>query len=505
MNLFLQLKKSVISQFLYFGFCQINKHMPKLISLVLIFSSLFFLSCDSNIKQKHSKSENPTHLKKDLVLDKIIQDSVLRAATDYGSVSYLIYRGETIGYQYELLKELTKYLGVELELIIEKSPEKSIEMLNDGEIDLMAMGLTITNDRKEKLLFTDPIMTSEQVLVQRLPDGYQKMKTRDEIESYLIRNQIELADKTVNVQAGTVFPGRLKTLADEIGDTIHVIEEEKDVEELIAAVASGEIDFTIADKHIGLVNARYYNNLDVKTPISFPQRIAWAVKMGQNGLVDTINVWLDEFNKSLLSRLLYNKYFENLRSGRIARSKYSSFSGGRLSQYDDLIQEASEIVNWDWRLLASVVYQESEFKPKVRSWVGAYGLMQMMPKTLEKYGLDTTATPKQQLIAGAKYLKHLDGLLPEDIENAEDRIKFTLASYNSGLGHVLDARRLAEKYGRDPNTWNGNVDHFIRNLSDEFYYHDTVVYYGYLRGEETYNFVIEILARYEDYKNLIKE
>lgn len=479
--------------------------MPKLISIVYLILSLLILSCGSEQTPKQSSPKKKKKDKHDLVLDRVLRDSVLRAATDYGSVSYLIYRGETIGYQFELLQELTKYLGVELELVIEKSPQRGIEMLNDGEIDLIAMGLTITNERKEKILFTEPIMTSEQVLVQRLPDGFQKMRTLDEIESHLIRNQIYLADRTVYVQTGTIFSARLKTLADEIGDTIQIMEEEKDVEELIQAVASGEIDFTIADKHIALVNARYYDNLDVKTPISFPQRIAWAVQPGQYGLVDTINAWLDEFNKSLLSRLLYNKYFENLRSGRIARSKYSSFSGGELSPYDKYIREASKITGWDWRLMASLVYQESEFKPKVRSWVGAFGLMQMMPKTLEKYGLDTTASPRQQLIAGAKYLKHLDGLLPKEITNEEERIRFTLASYNSGLAHVLDARRLADKYGRDPNKWNGNVDFFILNLSDEFYYRDTVVYYGYLRGAETYNFVNEIIGRYEDYRNLIKE
>ncbi len=162
-------------------------------------------------------------------------------------------------------------------------------------------------------------------------------------------------------------------------------------------------------------------------------------------------------------------------------------------------------MGWDWRLLASMIYQESEFKPNVRSWVGAYGLMQMMPKTFEKYGLDTTASPQQQIIAGSKYLKHLEGQLPEEITDSTDRIKFTLASYNSGLGHVLDARRLAMKYGKDQDIWIDNVDYFILNLSDEYYYHDTVVYYGYLRGGETYNFVNEIFKRYDDYRNLISE
>lgn len=357
----------------------------------------------------------------------------------------MIYRGETIGYQYEMLKDFTDFLGVELEMVVEKDLERSMKMLINGEVDLLAMGLTVTTDRAKKLEFTNPILTTHQVLVQRKPDNYQKMATADEIESHLLRNQIDLSDKTIYVQKGTVYVKRLLTLADEIGDTITIIQEDKDVEELIRAVANKEINYTVADEHIAIVNSKYYSNIDIKTPISFPQKIAWAAKKEQTGLTDTINSWLDGYLSSLKSRLIYNKYFKNIRSQRIAKSQYNSFSGNQLSPYDELIKEASKIIDWDWRLLASMIYQESEFKPNVRSWVGAYGLMQLMPETLSHFDLDTTATPEEQIFAGAKYITYLDQQLPETISDSIERIKFLLASYNSGIGHVLDGRRLAEK------------------------------------------------------------
>jgi len=475
--------------------------------LILLSTLLIFFASCSSPSDKTGKLHRWAHKHKkgDYVLDSILSRKKLRAATDYGSVSYLIYRGETIGYQYELLKQFTQYLGVGLDMVIEKDLQKSIEMLHNDEIDVIAMGLTVTSERKNYVEFTDPILTTRQVLVQRLPDNYQNIQTKDELDSKLIRNQIDLADKTIYIQKGTIYADRLATLANEIGDTIYVMQEDKDVEELIAAVANGEIDYTIADRYVALVNARYYQNIDVNTPISFPQRIAWAVNKGQTGLVDTINSWMEEFKSTLLSRLLYNKYFKNLRSGRIARSEYSSYSGGKLSAFDNSIKQASKLINWDWRLLASMIYQESEFKPNVKSWVGAYGLMQMMPSTFEKYDLDTTATPQQQIIAGVRYLKYLEKQLPPEVNDSAEMIKFTLAAYNSGVGHVLDARRLAQKYGRNPDKWTNNVDFFILNLSDEFYYRDPVVYYGYLRGEETYKFVDDIIHRYEDYRNLIKK
>ncbi len=476
--------------------------------IISIFSVLAVLtSCDVS-KQKTEKNSGQiiqVHIDKDTVLNSILNRKKLRAVTDYGSVSYLIYRGEPIGYQYELLKYLTKYLDVDLELVIESNLEKSIEMLNSGEIDLLAMGLTVTSERNKEFSFTLPIMTTRQVLVQRKPEGYMKMETADEIESHLLRNTLDLANVEINVQKGTVFAKRLQTLSDEIADSIIIINDDREIEELIVAVANNEITYTVADEHVALVNARYYRNIDVKTPLSFPQKIAWAAEKGQAGLVDTINSWLVKFNKTLHARLLYNKYFKNIRSKRIVNSQYNSYSGGQLSPYDDEIKAAAEIIGWDWRLLASLVYQESEFKPNVRSWVGAYGLMQLMPSVLEEYGLDSTASPSDQLKAGVKHLIYIKKQLPPEIVDSTEQIKFLLASYNCGLGHVLDARRLAEKYEKDPNKWSASVDSCILNLSESDYYHDPVVYYGYVRGEETFRFVQEIMERYNIYSELIKQ
>jgi membrane-bound lytic murein transglycosylase F len=478
--------------------------LKTVISIITLFVCI--TSCDISGKKnsRTSKHSSSTILLENATLDSIIKQKKLRAVTDYGSLSYLIYRGEPIGYQYELLKDLTKYLGVELDLVIENRLEKSISMLNNGEVDLLAMGLTVTSERNKEFSFTLPIMTTRQVLVQRKPDGYLNMRTADEIESHLLRNTLELANVEINVQKGTTFEKRLETLSDEIADSIIILAGDRDMEELIKAVAHGKIDYTVADEHIAIVNARYYRNIDVQTPVSFSQKISWAAKKGQTGFVDTINSWLMNFNNTLQSRLLYNKYFKNIRSKRIVNSEYNSYSGGSLSPYDDEIKEAAEIIGWDWRLLASLVYQESEFKPNVRSWVGAYGLMQLMPSVLEEYGLDSTASPSEQLFAGVKHLIYIDKQMPSDITDSLEQVKFLLASYNCGLGHVLDARRLAEKFQKDPNIWTSNVDSCLLNLSEKEYYLDSVVYNGYVRGEETFGFVQEIIERYGNYRELIK-
>jgi len=440
-----------------------------------------------------------------LDIERVLKRNKLIAVTDFGQTSYFIYRGEPMGYQYEFLKTFTDYLGVELELRIEKDLVRSMELLDSGKIDIIAMGLTVTNERKQYLDFTDPILTTRQVLVQRKPDGYEKMATFDEIESHLIRNTLNLAGKEVHIKKGTVYKEQLISLANSIADSIIIIEDERWTDKLIDAVSKGEIEYTIADEHLALVSARQYKNIDIKTPVSFPQKISWAARIGQDGMVDTVNHWLNGFKKKLHFRLLYNKYFINRRSSTIAKSTYNSYSGNKLSPYDDLIKKYASIIGWDWRLIASLMYQESQFKPNARSWVGAFGLMQLMPSVLEEHGLDSTANPEQQIKAGIKHLRYKESQIPDDVTDSTERIKFTLASYNSGVGHILDARRLTEKYDKDPNVWDNNVADYVLKLSDKDYYHDSVVYYGYMRGDETYKLVSEVMYRYQQYKNLIKD
>ncbi len=476
-------------------------------TFALPFLIILLYSCGQpghNTQEKNAVSETLTNDTADL-LDTIFQRKKLIAITDYGSTNYFIYRGQPMGYQYEMVQKLGEYLGVDIDLRIEHDLDSSIRKLQQHKSDLIAMTLTVTSDRKKKMDFTVPFMFTRQVLVQRKPDNYRKMATADQINKHLIRNILDLGGKTVYVQKGTIFVNRLKTLENEIADTINIVEDEREMEQLIEAVANKEIDYTIADEMVAKVAARIYPNIDVKMPVSFHQKIAWAVPKGEKRLLDTINSWITEFNKSLESRLLYNKYFKNIRTKKIAESIYNSYAGGNLSPYDEYIKEAAKLIGWDWRLLASMIYQESEFKPNVKSWVGAYGLMQLMPATMEKYGIDTTSSVKDQIIAGVKLLKQFDKLLPDSIADSTERIKFILASYNTGVGHILDARRLASKNGKNPNVWDDNVDYYILHLSEKKYYHDPVVRNGYARGWETYNFVKEILQRYEHYRKLIPD
>ena len=439
-------------------------------------------------------------------IEKIKKKGKLVAVMDFNSTNYFIYRGEPMGYQYELLQLLAKELDVKLEVKVENDVDENFNMLNKGECDIIAINLTITKDRANKIDFTYPHSQTRQVLVQRKPDNWESLSA-DEIEERLIRNQLDLAKKVVYVQKGTSYATRIKNLSDEIGDSIKIIEKaDKEVEELIELVAIGEIDYTVVDENVALVNQIYYPILDVKTAVSFPQNLAWGLRKGDESLKTEIDNWLVSFRKTAQYNIIYDKYFKNPRSVRIIESDYYSNSSGKVSQYDEYIKKYSKEIDWDWRLLASLVYQESRFKYNAQSWAGAYGLMQLMPTTARRFGVNKDSPAEMQIKAGVDFIKWLDKRFDiRGIDNEEERIKFILASYNVGLGHILDARRLAEKNGLDPDVWQDNVDEYILKKSNPKYYKDPVVKYGYCRGSETYNYVYQILDRYEHYKNIIPE
>jgi membrane-bound lytic murein transglycosylase F len=346
------------------------------------------------------------------------------------------------------------------------------------------------------------LLQTRQVLVQRKPENWAMMNQK-QLESMMLRNQLDLAGKQVYVQAGSVYSDRLISLSDEIGGGIRVEEVQLESEQLVQRVALGEIDYAICDENVGLVNTTYFPQLDVNTAISFPQYVAWGVRHRSDSLRAEINQWLGNFKKTSRYAILYNKYFKNQHSASRFQSDYYVLSSGKVSQFDDIIKKESERIGWDWRLMASMIYQESRFNPEAESWAGAYGLMQLMPSTASNYGISKESSPAAQIRAGASFIKWLDELFKDVITDREERIKFVLASYNIGFGHIQDARRLAERYGADPNLWHGSVEDWLLKKSDPQYYTDQVVKYGYARGIETYNYVKEVIERFEHYKNIL--
>jgi membrane-bound lytic murein transglycosylase F len=450
-----------------------------------------------------SKTSKPQYVTFDL--DSIRSRGKLIAVTDINSTNYFIYKGEPMGFNYELLKSFSDHIGIDLEIITENHLDKAFDMLNRGEVDLLAIGLTVNSSRKQDIQFTEPIEETRQVLVQRKPENWRAL-TADDIDKKLIRNQLDLAKKTVYVQEGSSHVERLVTLASEIGDSINIVEVPYDSEKLIRNVADGEIEYTVCDENVAQVNATYYPDIDISTPVSFPQNIAWGVrKKNSEKLLQELNQWITSYKRTESYALLYAKYFRNSRSRSIVKSDYYALNTGKVSRYDDMIRKFSTRINWDWRLLASLICQESHFNPTVRSWAGAYGLMQIMPVTGKNFGIDITSSPENNMKAGIKYINYLHSIFDPKISDENERLNFILAAYNAGPGHVLDAMKLAQKNGKDPHKWEDNVAVWMLKKTDPKYYNDSAVKSGYFKGIESVAFVTEVLDRYGHYKNILPE
>ena len=480
---------------------QESNHQSVLIALVIMLMSLLPGSCN---RTGESRFRELDELKPEKVFDLelIRQEGKLSVVTEYNSISYFIYRGQPMGFQYEMLQQLANHMDLELEVKVSNNLKVNFRDLIEGEIDLIAMNLTVTADRKEQVSFTVPLLQTRQVLVQRKPENWALMNAT-QLESSLIRNQLDLSGKQVFVQTGSVYADRLISLSDEIGGGIRIQEVQLESEQLIQRVALGEIDYAICDENVGLVNTTYFPQLDVGTAISFPQHVSWGLRHRSDSLRAEIDRWLIDFSKTSRYAILYNKYFKNQHSASRFQSDYYVLSSGKISQYDEIIKRESERIGWDWRLMASMIYQESRFNPKAESWAGAFGLMQLMPGTASSYGISLDSPASAQIRAGASFLKWLDDRFINVIPDREERVRFILASYNIGYGHIQDARRLAERYGADPNLWHGSVEDWLLKKSDPEYYTDPVVKYGYARGIETYNYVKEVIERFEHYKNIV--
>lgn len=453
---------------------------------------------DDNASDRHSQN----HFRN---LDSIVESGKLRALTTYSATSYFLYRGAPMGFEYEMLERFADYLGVELEIVVTTNIDSMLHKLNSGEVDLVAHGLTITSSRKEQVSFTKYLYLVHQVLVQRKPDNWRNVSW-SALQAALIQDPMQLIGDTVSVRRNSSYFSRLQNLSDELGGPIHIdtLPGSLSTDEIIKLVVDGKIKYTVADNNIAGINASYYPNLDVSVPLSFSQRVAWAVRKTNPDLLAAANKWISSLKKEPEYYAIYNKYFKNERRfRRRVKSEFFSLNNKRISPYDGIIQNCAADLGWDWRLLASLVYQESKFEPGASAWTEASGLMQIMPETAVELGISDASDPTQNLEGGTRYLQELSKNF-EYIPDSLQRIKFTMAAFNCGPGHVFDAQRLASKRGLDSLRWDDNVEVSMKSLSYPKNYNDPVVYYGYVRGIEPYTYVRQIFDRYYHYEQFIE-
>jgi membrane-bound lytic murein transglycosylase F len=433
-------------------------------------------------------------------ISRIRSRGYLIALTDKNSLNYFINRGQPMGYQLELLKSFADYLNVPLKIVVSNDVSKLFYYLDLNAGDLLALNLPISREGKRQLHFSNPFGETRMVLVQRKPSP----KTGKDTVKF-IRTISDFSGDTVYMRNNLLAEPVLHQFLRKTGKKVIINRVQvKNTLELIKLVSEKKIDYAICDENLAMVVKRFYTNIDAELLISKFYEYGWGVSLASDSLLGMINEWLAVMKHKELKRI-YLAYYNNPRIMTNFQNDFCSLNGDKLSPYDETIRKQSKIIRWDWRLVASLIYEESNFRVGQVSSHNAKGLMQLMPETAEKFGMDSLSTPASQITAGVKYLRWLDHQLPEDIQDPRERINFILASYNVGMGRVLSAREKALKYGRDKNKWNGNVDYYLtrRSKKDPNPQPDTIP--GLLPYEASGGFVDNILERYHHYKNIIPQ
>ena len=441
-------------------------------NIVYLFLVISLLSC------KRNKERNFQYVFGEEASDlpSILKDKELKVLFEYSPTSFYFYKGTNMGFEYEMLKAFSKDLGVKIKVELIKNFNEAERKILFGDAQVLACNYTITKERKVKFDFSIPYLRTPQVLIQRMP--------WDSTPGY-IKDPIQLIHRKIIVASNSSYEQRLSHLQEELGDTIYYqsAKSTSTPEDLIRMVSDKKIDYTVVDNHIAVASAYEYNNLDHHLRLSVKQQIAFGLRKNTPLLRYKLNKWLIKFKKSPHYHFLKQKYYHGKELSELTYDDYLNSGGGKLSAYDKIFKREASKEKMEWQLVAAVVQQESNFKPYIKGGGGAFGLMQFMPSTGRRYGVNPKSSPSTQIKAGTKKIK-TDLKLWSQIPSLNQRIKFALATYNAGHAPIEKAQRRAREMGLNPLLWDGNVEKA----------------FGKKRGRRTVRYVREVYKRYASFK-----
>ncbi|MEA1891339.1 MAG: membrane-bound lytic murein transglycosylase MltF [Campylobacterota bacterium] len=452
--------------------------LDKYIKIVLaVFLAISFFSFGW---LSHSAYEPGKRIAKPSVLDEIKKTKILNVVLLNAPSTYYIGTNGAQGFEYDLLRAYASHLGVSLNIIKANTIAEAIKFSKLPHIHITSASLTKTKKR-EKIFNFGPsyFEVQEQVVCNR-----SMLNSGD-----FPRDIENLSGLKITVGKGTSYSETIKALQEDGYDINATLDSELSTEELLEQVANHQIDCTIADSNIYALNQRYLPRIALAFVISGREQQAWVLAKNSKKLEADMYSWFNSFNQSgklaqlkdhYYSYVLFYDYYDNKMFYKRVKS--------RLPKYEEYFKKYAEFYDIPWSLLAAQSYQESHWNPKAKSFTGVRGLMMLTRNTSKMLGIKNRLDPEQSIRGGSKHLNQMLKQVPEDVVG-ENRLKFALASYNIGFGHVLDARRLARKIGLNPSVWN-DLKRVLPLLSQKKYY--KTLKHGYARGSEPVRYVDSI-------------
>lgn len=423
--------------------------------------------------------------------EKIQQSKTIRFVLRNNLSSYYIWRGELLGFHYELAKRFAKEHKLRYEIIVAPDNVALLSYLIEDKADIALGFLTPTKQREENgIIFSSPYHYASELVIAHT-------------DINPIANESELKDRSLYLRPSSAYWQSAIKLQQKVKNlSIKAVAEDKETELIIADVANKKYEMTIADSHIVDLEMTFRDNIHSLMALGEPKAQSWAVKKGNNMLLNVSNDFIGKHYKGLFYNVIYNKYFKNQkRLDKHYKGYVSEKSSGILSPYDEIVKKYAQQYDFDWRLLIAQMHQESRFDPNATSMAGAQGLFQVMPRTAKELGIDNVHIPEQGIKAGIHYMDWVRKRMRISEVDENELIWFTLASYNAGAGHVRDAMRLAKQKGWKSNIWFNNVEKAMLLLAEPKY--ASKARYGYVRGEEPVTYIRAIKRRFDTYQNSV--
>jgi len=436
-----------------------------ILSLSVFISTLLLTSCNEP-KLSH--------------LEEIKQRGLLKVVTRNSPTTFYESADGYAGVEYELAEAFAKSLGVKTQYMVNDNLKEIVDLVNTGEADLAAAGLTMTSEREKELRFAPSYQTITSKLVFKQGKKWPR--------------NISQLNGELRVVAHSSYSQALLELK-QTHTNLHWSEtSEHTTEELLMMVLDETIDYTIVYSTELDLNRRFHPELAVAFTISEPKNLAWAFSPNDDySLFSKTIEFFGQQNANGSIAQLQEKYYGHVEKfDYVGAREFHLATDKNLSQYKDWFVGSAE-EDLDWRLLAAVSYQESHWKPHAKSPTGVRGMMMLTLRTAKQLGVTNRLDPKQSIYGGARYLRKVLKRVPKQIENP-DRTWFALAGYNVGWGHVEDARIITQQQGGDPNKW-VDVKERLPLLQKSKWYKKTK--HGYARGSEPVHYVDNIRRYYD--------
>lgn len=408
---------------------------------------------------------------------------ILKVGTIYSATSYVhepVAAKNNLGFDYELSQKFANYLNATLQVIPYDNITNMLRDLRRHKIDVVAAGMTKTEDRSKGFIYSPPLYQIRQQLIYKMgstkrPKNFKQLKG------------------SILVTANSAHAALLEQVQQKIPRLDWQTTTRYNPEELMMQIAQGKIKYTIADSSLLAIHRRHTPELGIGFSVSKPEDVVWILaKQKSKWLVNQLlNFWSIELKQGTFAQL-NEKYFGHIqRFDFVDTRAFIRAIKRTLPRYKKYFQRYAG--NLDWRKLAATSYQESHWNPKATSPTGVRGMMMLTRPTAKQMRVKNRLDPIQSIRGGAQYLNSLFKRVPTGVPEHE-KMWFALAAYNIGFGHMMDARKLSRRLGLNPNAWN-DIKKMLPLLHQRKYYRQTR--YGYARGKEAVHYVDNI-RRYFD-------